>query len=386
MLSGVRDNRWHDIRVASPTITIGSAKVETSSSAVQIQVRRTSRPIIPLTLEIRDQAGIQTALRDIPFEVAKDQKGVVTLSSDNQRTAWRFLIRISAESKKMSLSFTLNYAGLSVDEALRGVTFYGALASGSELRIQGRHPLTGAELHIARATLPAGSYKKPDARFVEILKRLAFIESKTGATFAIPEHDISFEDANTIAATARILETGHGQYTAKPWISVSNVEQARGALESFVGEKPAPMAIHFEGEVVVIFGTHVMLGPVTFFCDRTYITDEDLDDLREQLLNSSPESTIHIRFTPFENCLVEARYINWLPEEEAVAMRELPMYEQREPLIKEHQWSLPPMDLDTAVALLRSWYDEDAEEQREMWESIKVALDEDRLSDRKLFS
>jgi hypothetical protein len=93
------------------------------------------------------------------------------------------------------------------------------------------------------------------------------------------------------------------------------------------------MAIHFESQLVVIFGTHVMLGPVTFFCDRTYITDEDLDDLRQQLLNASPENNINIRFSPFENCSVEARYINWLSEEEAAAIRELPMYEQREPVI-----------------------------------------------------
>lgn len=40
-----------------------------------------------------------------------------------------------------------------------------------------------------------------------------------------------------------------------------------------------------------------------------------------------------------------------------------------------------------AIELLRSWSedDSDAEEQRETWEYLKQALDEDRLSDRKLF-
>jgi hypothetical protein len=146
----------------------------------------------------------------------------------------------------------------------------------------------------------------PDARFVEILERLAFIECKTGVSFTIPERDISFEDANTIVATARILETGHAQYSVKPWVSVSNVAQAISALESFVVGEPVPMTIHFEGQVVVIFGTPIVLGPVTFFCDRTYITTEDLEALRKEVEVATGESNINIRF---EGCSVEARYI-----------------------------------------------------------------------------
>jgi hypothetical protein len=39
-----------------------------------------------------------------------------------------------------------------------------------------------------------------------------------------------------------------------------------------------------------------------------------------------------------------------------------------------------------AVALLDSWDNEDAQEQKETWEYLVKALDEDRLSDRNLFS
>ena len=38
-----------------------------------------------------------------------------------------------------------------------------------------------------------------------------------------------------------------------------------------------------------------------------------------------------------------------------------------------------------AIQLLRSWRSEDEQEQRETWEYLKKALDEDRLSNRKLF-
>jgi hypothetical protein len=45
----------------------------------------------------------------------------------------------------------------------------------------------------------------------------------------------------------------------------------------------------------------------------------------------------------------------------------------------------PPVN-QAAIDLLRSWReDDDEEEQRETWEFLKQALDEDRLSDRPLF-
>jgi hypothetical protein len=48
----------------------------------------------------------------------------------------------------------------------------------------------------------------------------------------------------------------------------------------------------------------------------------------------------------------------------------------------------PPTKVNqAAIDLLRSWREEgDEQEQRETWEFLKTALDEDRLSDRPLFS
>jgi hypothetical protein len=46
---------------------------------------------------------------------------------------------------------------------------------------------------------------------------------------------------------------------------------------------------------------------------------------------------------------------------------------------------LPAIDAESTAALLQSWCNEDAQEQRETWEFLKTALDQDRLSNRKLF-
>lgn len=45
----------------------------------------------------------------------------------------------------------------------------------------------------------------------------------------------------------------------------------------------------------------------------------------------------------------------------------------------------PEQRREALTELLRRWREEDEEEQRETWEYLKKALDEDRLSYRKLF-
>lgn len=66
------------------------------------------------------------------------------------------------------------------------------------------------------------------------------------------------------------------------------------------------------------------------------------------------------------------------------------MYERIDKNLSEEaaKFVLPDIDVNQALALLQSWYVEESperEEQRGTWEYLKQALDEDRLSDRKLF-
>ena len=66
------------------------------------------------------------------------------------------------------------------------------------------------------------------------------------------------------------------------------------------------------------------------------------------------------------------------------------MYERIDKNLSEEagKFVLPDMDVNQALTLLQSWNVEESserEEQRETWEYLKKALDEDRLSDRKLF-
>lgn len=66
------------------------------------------------------------------------------------------------------------------------------------------------------------------------------------------------------------------------------------------------------------------------------------------------------------------------------------MYQRIDKNLSEEagKFTLPDIDVPQALALLQSWNVEESperDEQRETWEFLKHALDEDRLSDRKLF-
>ena len=352
----------------------------------QISTSGNVQKFAALTLEITQQDQVIAALPNIPFEITGEFAREVIFNSENQNTPWNFLLKINSDSRQMILTFTLNDSGLSVENALAGIRFYQALALGGEFVVKGGHPITGGDLLLARGKIPSGSYEAADPRFVKLLKDLAFIENKTGVSFIVPDENIGFQDVNTIAATAEILRTGHAQYEAQPWVSISNLKQARSAVESFVSEQPIAMALHFEGQVVRIFGSYVPLGPVTLFCARSYVKKEDMDALRKDIDAAVPGSYLSIKFTPVEGYPVEARYINWLPSGEANSIKELPMYLKTEPRVDDDGWILPQMNVDAAVELLKSWYEEDPDEQKKNWEKLKVALDEDRLSERKLFN
>jgi hypothetical protein len=61
-----------------------------------------------------------------------------------------------------------------------------------------------------------------------------------------------------------------------------------------------------------------------------------------------------------------------------------PTHEVRPDIKTQPAQELPPENI-AAIQLLQSWRNEDSQEQRETWEFLKQAIDEDRLSDRKFF-
>ena len=78
-----------------------------------------------------------------------------------------------------------------------------------------------------------------------------------------------------------------------------------------------------------------------------------------------------------------------LSQEEEQRLRDLAVQQgtdAQEVVLQAVRKLLPPQTAADRVAALRTLLDDDESEQRETGEYLKRVLDEDRLSDRKLFS
>ncbi|MGH8553120.1 MAG: hypothetical protein ACRERS_07480, partial [Methylococcales bacterium] len=307
------------------------------------------------------------------------------LKSKPQDHPWQFSLMIDLVNRGLDVQLGLDFSGLSVAEAVEASYFYESLASGGYFRVFGRHPVTNDELLILGSRFPKGIIDAFDPRFMRILDYLVFIQDKTRECLRIPQGTISPEDSKTIEAITHILETGRANYKSEPWFCVSNLDQVKYALETFEKSQLGSMTVHYDNQTAVIFGTSVALGPVKVFCKRMTITDDDLKELKSDVENNPFKSSFRICFTPVEGCPVEARYIRWLPMEEARVMGQQSMYKKENPHFDKKVEDFWPGNSKNAIALLESWYDEDTQEQIETWENLKTALDMDRLSQRKLF-
>ena len=337
---------------------------------------------LPAALEFVKPDGESVSLAGISFDVYETPSAGTTFSTAGRPGPWEISISKGSHTNRMTMTCRFTYGGLNVKDALDNLRFLEAMVGGGELRIL----KSDDRATLGRARVEAGGFVPTDPRWTKMVGWLVYIQKRTGVAINLPDRDlvITPDDAATVYSVVKILETGRATATAEPWVSVSTPEQARVALETFGGGKPAPMVLTYENHVIHLFGTDVPLGPAGFLCRETYITEEDLADLRAALESAEEGTEINVRFTPFEGCSIEATYRDWLPQGGAAAGEASARAETRAD-VAEAAAELPPGDAEAAVAMLRSWYEEDPAEQRDTWEKMRAVLGEERLSDRELF-
>lgn len=310
-------------QLSARTILTVSPTQETGTS------RTTGRRLgpVPLTLEVHAEHGAVVALPGLEFFVTEAEMGDMTFSNEGLPAPWHFLITVGLKTGKMRLELSLNYAGLSVEDALRGLRFFQALAQGGEFRITGAFAGTKTQVLVLRGGIPRGEYEGPDEQLVKMLERMAFVEERTGVRFIVPEGEIPGEDLLSLRVAVRILKEGRATYTAGAWESISSVEQAKSMLEDFGDGRPRPTVLYYpEEQSMSVFGVDVPLGPVLIGVARTYIAPEDLSRLRSEVA-AAPGDEVQVRLSPYEDCPAEVRYMRWLPVKEAAAIYRMPIFQ-----------------------------------------------------------
>lgn len=265
------------------------------------------RPLLVKVL-VETESGNRAALDYIHLTAVQSGTDEATFTNDHQPVPWKIKLLRNTKEKRVDLQYSPNLIGANVKRALDAVRFWQAVAEGGTLSID--HLDTGFELW--QIAVPPGGFEAIEPHWVNLVEELAFIQQKTQTPLVIPDRDIDIAEIKGILSTAQKLRTGRATFKVEDWVLSLDRKGAQKILGAFEGEKPQSLGLEGE-EVEEILDTSVLIGPGRFVCEQAYITEKDFEVLRSEVAAAGPRDFVSVRFTPFNECPIQAEYLNWLP-------------------------------------------------------------------------
>lgn len=270
---------------------------------------------------VQGRNGEAAPLDYLEFETVQVGTEEATLSNQQQPVPWKVKLIMNIATGRWNITFSFPEENLNVTQALQAVRLQRALSSGGQIKII--NLITGFEL-------PAVQFEPMpialDERWAKLLEELVFIQQKTAIPIRVPSRDIDREEAMQILMTAEILRTGKARLESKEWPVNSPVSKAKEAAAAFADE-----SIHYitmkdqTGHVMNVLDTEIPLGPTVLSCDNVLMATEMLDQLKRDIEDAAHDGVVSYRLAT--RGPVEARFLNWLPEDEAAELRKLPIWD-----------------------------------------------------------
>ena len=132
---------------------------------------------------------------------------------------------------------------------------------------------------------------------------------------------VSPEASREIGLVFQILETGRVMATEFP-LDLTR-DEAADFLAKVSEDKPLRLINYADDFVSLVYGERISLGPAFIACDKMYITPTHVREIERQI--QSGNDTISVSLTPVEGNLLEARFPQWLPKDEASIVLDLPV-------------------------------------------------------------
>lgn len=272
-------------------------------------------PLIPVRLLLTTEDGEEVALEYIEFETLHADVEKIVLANNRQPVPWKFTLTLNLQDGTFTLNYAVNYAGLTAKRELDAMRITDAFAKGGTLQVI--HLDTGFTFQTIKVV--PGVIASTDQRFLKLVEKVAFIQSKTGVPILIPggseKASISAKEIAFVYETAQKLETGRAVLKVQSWQTHVGLELAKNLVALFDERQPISLSSSFEDETILIFGKEIHLGQVVYTCERTIMTQQDLDSLKVAIGENQAHGIL-ARFTPFEEAPMLAHYIMWLPADE----------------------------------------------------------------------
>lgn len=176
------------------------------------------------------------------------------------------------------------------------------------------------DMRLSHASIAPGAYPALDEDWVRLCEALDLIQKKTCTLFRSPKR-ITPEEARQIGLVAQIVGTGRVAMTDFP-LDLKR-DGVAAFLEQVSDDKPLRLTQYADDFVSVVYGKRISLGPVFIAGDKMYITPAHVSEIERQ--TQSGNDTISASLTPVKGNVLEARFPQWLPKDEATAVLELPV-------------------------------------------------------------
>jgi hypothetical protein len=263
--------------------------------------------------------GQKVVLEGIELKNIQSGTEQMILSNEHQTVPWKFRQIIRFNDREAETNFSVDTVDVPISQAVRALKFWQALSKGGSLKLES----VETDMRLSHASIAPGAYPALDEDWVRLCEALDLIQKKTGTLFRSPEV-VSPEASREIGLVFQILESG--RITATEFPLDLTRDQAADFLEKVSEDKPLRLTQYADAFVSVFYGKRISLGPVFIACDKMYITPTHVRDIERQI--RSGNDTISVSLTPVEGNVLEARFPQWLPKDEASAVLELPVVRQ----------------------------------------------------------
>lgn len=239
----------------------------------------------------------------------------VAFDNEHQALPWKFELVLAKEGVRWSIKYSTKTEPPNAKRELDAIRFGEAMSKGGTIRME--YADTGLDLPEIKVS--PGVFPQPEARWKQIIEKLVLIQEKVQIPLTVPvprdkeSRTIAAEDMRRIFETAQKLETGKTSLDIQSWETAVDPTLAKKLIDLFDKGEPVSLSFSSENEAVNILGVDISLGPFIYTCQQTYITEQDLQELKEKTAQASEGQAIPVCFTPFNGAPMLVHYLNWLP-------------------------------------------------------------------------
>lgn len=267
----------------------------------------------PLTirLSVTRDSETKASLEPVIIEATQVGEDEITWENRSQRVPWKLRMVFRKDPQEMTFTYRADYDDVDARTRLMGMEFEEALSQGGGLRVED----ATSRVAYAIGQISPGVFPAPEGQWVDLVRRVATIQEKTGKLLRVPSRDITEEEVKRVYMVDQVVRVGYLEHSGK-WEVMFRTgrETAQNTWQALVVDKAEGIVV-VSDELESIFGVSLALGRAANVFTRHKLFPEDEERLPR--LFADPDcSSFEIRLFAEDDGAAQKFYEQWLPQED----------------------------------------------------------------------